>query len=293
VWTLRIVWATLPATAGPAVSAAVHEWSDPPRVLAEVLLWCAWAVGLLAVFAPRPIGLTALRIIAPAFAAFAIAVAIGGEPTVVESVAAVIATLGASVLASGHDIAIASVNATSYGDEQRMPLKVPPALFLAPIPAARAAVVAGTTAGPLLLADGRVVAGLVALVVGVPVVVLLLRSLHGLSRRFAVLVPAGFVVVDPMTLADPILLPRERILEMQAAPATVAPEGVLDLRLGATSGSVSLRFDQAAEVTTAARARRPAVTVRATELWIAVVRRTDVLRSAAGRRIRVVASDAT
>jgi hypothetical protein len=131
----------------------------------------------------------------------------------------------------------------------------------------------------------------VAFVVGLPVVVLLLRSLHGLSRRFAVLVPAGFVVVDPMTLADPILLPRERIVAMQAAPATVAPDGVLDLRLGATAGSVSLRFDEAAEVTTAARARRPAVTVRTPELWIAVVRRAEVLQGAADRRIRVVVSN--
>jgi hypothetical protein len=290
VWVLRIVWATLPLTAGPAVSASVQEWSDAPRVLAEVLLWIAWAIALLATFAPRPIGLTALRIVAPAFGVFAIAAAFSGRPTILESAAAVVATLAAAVLVAGHDIAIASVNATSYGDEQRIPLKVPPALFLAPIPAARAAVVAGIAGGPLLLADGNVVAGLVALVVGAPVVVVLLRSLHGLSRRFAALVPAGFVVVDPMTLADPILLPRERIVTMQAASPTVAPDGVLDLRLGATTGSISLRFDEAADVTTAARARRPAVTVRTVELWIAVVRRAQVLRGAAGRRIRVVVS---
>ncbi len=256
-------------------------------MLAEALLWIAWGLALLATFAPRPIGLTALRTIAPAFAVFAIVSTISGKPSTIESIVAVIATLCASVLAAGHDIAIASVNSTSYGDEQRMPLKVPPALFLAPIPAARAAVVAGVAAGPLLLADGRVAAGVVVLVIGVPVVVVLLRALHGLSRRFAVLVPAGFVVVDPMTLADPILLVRERIAAMQAAPATAAPDGVLDLRLGATAGSISLRFDEPAEVTTAGRARHPAVTVRTDELWVAVVRRAEVLRSAADRRIRV------
>jgi hypothetical protein len=284
---LRIVWVALPVVAGPAVSASLQHWSDAPRLLAEVMLWAAWGVALLAMFAPRPIGLTAVRAVAPAFAAFAIAVAWTGKPSTAASVAAIVATLCAAVLASGHDIAIASVNAGAYGDEQRMPLRVPPALFLAPLPAARAGLVVGVATGPLLLADGRLVVGVVALVVGVPLVVVLARALNGLSRRFAVLVPAGFVVVDPMTLQDPILLLRERIASMQAAPPAIAPDGVLDLRLGATSGSIAIRFDQAAEVTTAGRARRPAETVRTDELWVAVVRRTEVLHAAAGRRIRV------
>ena len=133
-----------------------------------------------------------------------------------------VATAIAAVLTSGHDIAIAAVNAIAYGDEQRVPLRVPPALFLAPLPLARALVVAGVVAGPLLLADGRIVLGLVALVIGVPWPSVLARALHGLSRRWAVLVPAGFVVVDPMTLADPVLFLRERITGMQAADATRA-----------------------------------------------------------------------
>jgi hypothetical protein len=284
---LRIAWVTLPVTAGPAVSASLRDWSDAPRVLAEILVWASWGAALLATFAPRPIGLTALRTIAPAFAALAIASAWSGESSTLASVSAIVATLCATVLASAHDIAIASVNAGAYGDEQRMPLKVPPALFLAPLPAARAGLVLGVAVGPLLLADGQVVAGLVSLAVGVPLAVVLARALNGLSRRFAVLVPAGFVVVDPLTLADPILLLRERIASMQGVAPTVAPDGALDLRLGATSGSIAIRFDEPAEVTTASRARRPAVTVRTDELWIAVVRRADVLHAAAGRRIRV------
>ena len=167
-----------------------------------------------------------------------------------------------------------------------MPLRVPPALFLAPIPLARALVVAGVIAGPLLLADGRIVLGVVALVIGVPLVAVLARALHGLSRRWAVLVPAGFVVVDPMTLADPVLFVREHITSLRAADTTQAGPDVLDLRLGATMGSVVLSFDEAAELFRSGRGRRTTETVKTAQLMIAVVRRDEMLRTAAARRIR-------
>jgi hypothetical protein len=286
-WLLRIAWVTLPLTAGPAASAALRDWSDGPQVVAEVLLWIAWAAGLLATIAPRPIALTGLRTIAPAFFVFALIAAISGEPSTPAMVSALVATAIAAILTSGHDIAIAAANAFAYGDEQRVPLRVPPALFLAPLPLARALVVAGVIAGPLLLADGRIALGLVALAIGLPLAALLGRALHGLSRRWAVVVPAGFVVVDPMTLADPVLFPRERITRMSVAAATRAASDVLDLRLGATSGSVALSFDEAAELFRAGRGRRPTETVSTMHLLIAVVRRDEVLRRAAARRIRV------
>ena len=259
---------------------------DAPQVVAEVLLWLAWATGLLTTFAPRPVALTALRTIAPAFFVLAVIAALTGEPSTPATVSALVATAITAVLASGHDIAIAAVNSIAYGDEQRVPLRVPPALFLAPLPLARVLVVVGVVAGPLLLADGRVVLGVVALAIGLPLAAVLARALHGLSRRWAVLVPAGFVVVDPMTLADPVLFVRERITSMKAA-ATRPEAGVLDLRLGATWGSVSLSFDEPAELFRAGRGRRPTETVKTAHLLIAVVRRDEVLRTAAARRIRV------
>ena len=279
---------TLPITAGPAASAALRDWSDAPRVVAEVMLWLAWAVGLLATIAPRPVALTALRTIAPAFFVLALIAALTGEPSTTAWVCAVIATAIAAILTSGHDIAIAAVNAIAYGDEQRVPLRVPPALFLAPIPLARALVVASAIAGPLLLADGQIVLGLVALVIGVPLVAVLARALHGLSRRWAVLVPAGFVVVDPMTLADPVLFVREHITSLRAADTAPPGPDVLDLRLGATMGSVFLSFDEAAELFRSGRGRRATETVKTAQLLIAVVRRDEMLRAdvAASWRIR-------
>jgi hypothetical protein len=284
---LRVVWVTLPLTAGPAASAAVGEWSAAPRVVAEVLLWAAWAIGLLATLAPRPTTVTALRVVAPALVVAAIVAAIGGAPSVAESIGAVATTLVASVLASGHDVSIASANATSYGDELRFPLRVPPALFLAPLPLARLLVAAACVAGPLLLADGEIVLGVVAVLVGAPVAFLLTRSLLGLARRWAVLVPAGFVVVDPFTLTDPHLFLREHVRWMALVTRAAAPECVADLRLGATAGSVAVHFDAAADLFRRSPTRRDSGTVHAEEICIAVVRPVEMLTLAAERRLPV------
>lgn len=286
-WVLRVAWITLPVTAGPAASASLATWSDGPRLAGAILLWVAWALGLLATLAPRPIMLTGLRVIAPAFVIGAVLVAIDGEASTIATVGALVATFVCALLASGHDIASAAANAIAYGDEQRYPLRVPPALFLGPLPGARLVVMAGVVAPVLLLADGRIVVGLVALLVGAGLVYVLSRSLDALSRRWAVLVPAGFVVVDPLSLADPTLFLREHVRHVAPEAPGAATDDVLDLRLGAGAGSVSVRFDEAVELTRAARGRHGGATVTTAEIMVAVVRRDEMLRKAAERRLPV------
>jgi hypothetical protein len=284
---LRVAWVTLPVTAGPAAASSLATWSDGPRVAGAALLWIAWAGGLLATLAPRPVTLTALRVVAPAFLIGAVLVALDGEASTIATVGAVVATIVCAVLASGHDIASAAANAMAYGDEQRYPLRVPPALFLGPLPGARLLVMAGIVAPVLLLADGDIVLGVAALLVGAGVVYLLARSLDSLSRRWAVLVPAGFVVVDPLTLADPTLFLREHVRHVAPEAPAAPPEGALDLRLGAGAGSVSVRFDEAVELTRAARGRHGGTTVTTAEIVVAVARRDEMLRKAAERRLPV------
>jgi hypothetical protein len=287
---LRVAWITLPVTAGPAASSSLATWSAGPRIACAVLLWLAWAVGLLATLAPRPVMLTALRVVAPAFVIGAVLVAIDGEASTVATIGAIVATLVCAVLASSHDIASAAANALAYGDEQRYPLRVPPALFLGPLPGARLVVMAGVVAPVLLLADGDIVLGVAALLVGAGAVYVLGRSLDSLSRRWAVLVPAGFVVVDPLTLSDPVLFLREHVRQLTPEPPSAAPKGVLDLRLGAGAGSVSARFDGEIDLTRAALARRGGATVTTEAIIFAVARRDEMLRKAAERRLPVRAS---
>jgi hypothetical protein len=287
-WLLLAVWVTLPVTAGPAASDAITSWAGAPQVVAEVLLWAAWAVGLLAVVAPRPATLTAVRTIAPAFAVLAVATAIWADTDALAAAGAVAATVVAAVLVAGSGLAIAAANSIAYGDEQRFPLRTPPGLYAGPLPAARALVVAGVAGGPLLLADGDVVLGIVALVVGVPVALFLGRALHSLSRRWVVLVPAGLVVADPLTLADPVLFIREHIVSVRAVDGTArVPADVLDLRLGATAGSTLLTFDEEAELMRSTRARRGGQLVSVARILVATVRRDELLTTAARRQIRV------
>jgi hypothetical protein len=278
---------TLPLTAGPAASAALNNWDDAPRAAGATLLWLAWAAGLLATLAPRPLTLTVLRVIAPAFLVLAIAAVLDGGPSTDAAIAVVVGTALCSVLASGHDIAIAAANSIAYGDEQRYPLRVPPALFLGPLPLARVLVAAGVAVPVLLLADGQIVLGLACVAIGAALVYLLGRALHGLSRRWAVLVPAGFVVVDPLTLADPVLFLRERVRSMAPLDTTAAPDHLLDLRLGASAGSVAVQFDEDAELVRAGRGRRGGVTVQTDGICVAVVRRDEMLAAAGARRLPV------
>jgi hypothetical protein len=133
------------------------------------------------------------------------------------------------------------------------------------------------------------VAGVVAVIVGLPVAAVLTRSIHGLSRRWVVLVPAGLVIVDPLTLPDPVLFTRDTIRSLRAVDAR-EPDGpdTLDLRLGAISGAVALTLARPTEFLATRRGLRGSQPAKSTELRVAVVHRAELLANAATRRIPVL-----
>ncbi|MDQ1519037.1 MAG: hypothetical protein QOI55_110, partial [Actinomycetota bacterium] len=240
-WCARVAWVLLPFTAGVALSNALDSWSRGPAIVAIVFLWAAWLAGAIALLAPRPWGFAVLRVVAPvALVTAALADASGVTRAVGVATAAI-----ATVLALGAQIARASANALAYGDEDRYPLTVPSTLAFVPLPLAVAVVALGLVSGPLLLADGRVVLGLFALVAGLPLAALAANSVFSLSRRWFVLVPAGVVIVDPLTLADPVLLPREQLASITAGGRD-RRDFALDLRLGAAPGALTIRLREAA-----------------------------------------------
>lgn len=216
VWTARVAWIVLPFTTGAAFDDVLQPWSRAPQTVGEVLLWAAWFAGLIALLAPRPWGFTILRVVAPYTVAIAIASA--WSAPWLTAVLAIATASFAMVTALSSAIAHACAASTAYGPEQRFPLRVPVPLLAGPLPLAAALIGAGIASGPLLLANGNVAAGVVALAVGAPVVAALARSLSALDHRWLVLVPAGLVVVDPLTFPDPVLLPREHIRSLGLAP---------------------------------------------------------------------------
>jgi hypothetical protein len=285
-WCARIAWVALPFTAGLAYSHAFDDWSRAPAIVAMVFLWGGWLVGLVALLAPRPWGFAALRVLAPVAVVTA---ATASAPTSTRVLAIVVAAV-AAVLALGAPVARASANSLSYGNEDRYPLTVPWTLACLPLPLAIAAVALGLTSGPLLLADGRVVAGVVALVVGLPVAGFAANSIFSLSKRWLVLVPAGAVVVDPLTLADPVLMPRETIGSV-ALGLGRRSSGVLDLRLGPARGPVTIVLHDAGTfVRRRGRAGADAVTTDAVR--IGIVDRATFGTTATSRRLPVVDAQA-
>jgi hypothetical protein len=274
-WLLRAAWAALPFTAGPGLASALAGWAHPARTVATIGLWAGWGVVLVATLVPHPIGLTALRMAAPAALAAAAAAASGvGAAWCVLVV----------VLAYAPSTGMWSVNGPAYPNERRFPLRVPGWLLIGPLPVAWALAVGAPTTGALLLGERHWVAGGVALALGVPIAVILVRALHGLSRRWVVFVPAGLVIHDHLALRDPVLFMREMIETVGPAPAGT---DALDLTLGAPGLAVELVLLEKVPMTLAGRGRQRGESGASAQLMFTPTRPGAVLAEARTRRLRV------
>jgi hypothetical protein len=277
---LPAAWASLVVSAGPALAGALAAWDPAPRTAGGLLLWGAWAAVLLATLVPRPLSLTAVR----SGSALALLVGAAALPAAGagKGIAAVAATAVAAACAFAPTVGEHFVNGLAYGDERRFPLRVPPALLLGPLPLALLAVGAGVATGPLLLAGGRPL-GVIALAAGLPLSGAAFRSLYGLSQRWAVLVPAGIVLKDPLTLVDPVLFPRDRIVALRPLAGPALPPGTLDLRLGAARGALHMELTEDATLFRA-RGRKRGGDAVVTRSLAFTPRRADVLLADAARR---------
>jgi hypothetical protein len=213
------VWVVLPLTAGAALGAALRPHSEPVRVAAAAVMWAAWLAVLVGTLVPAPLGLTALRLVAPGAAVAAVLAAATDRPSLAASALAVTSTLIALLVAFTPAAARLYVNGPAYPNELRLPLAPPGPLLFGPLEVAWAATVGAPLAGVLLLAARQWLAGTLVLVAGGALAFVGARALHGLSRRWVVFVPAGLVLHDPMALVDPVLFERPLIETLRPAPA--------------------------------------------------------------------------
>jgi hypothetical protein len=283
-WAARLTWAALPVAAGPALGAAMNDWPTSARTAATAGLWGAWLVTLVATLVPHPIALTVWRVIAPAAAIAVVWAALDGQA----SALAAIDAGAAAALAFAAPIARQFVNGPAYPNERRFPLRPPAVALVGPALLAWVVLVGGPAAAVLLLAQQRWEAGGAVAVAGGACAVLAARALHGLSRRWLVFVPAGIVVHDPLTLADPTLFPRAAIAGLGPALAD-GDTGRLDLTAGALGLALELRLGESTGVLAIAKPgpRPTAETVTTTTLLIAPTRAAAVLTEAAERGYRV------
>jgi hypothetical protein len=254
-WALRATWAALPFTVGTV----------------SPVVWAAWTLVLVATLVPHPVSLTAVRVAAPAAA---VVTAWDGSPL---GVVVGVVVVGAALTA---ETAGWFVNGPAYPNERRFLLRPPGVLLLGPVQLAWAVAVGLPVAGGMLLGDGRVGPGLGALAVGVPVAVLLFRSLHALSRRWVVFVPAGVVLHDSMALADPVLFPRKVIEVMRLAAAETES---LDLTKGALGPAVELVLSEKVPIVLATPGRGGGEPGASARLLFSPTRPGAVLAEAATR----------
>jgi hypothetical protein len=279
-WPARVTWIVLPLVAGPALGDALDGASRPVQLVASLGLWIGWAGVLVATLVPSTVSLTALRVAAPAAVVAALAAAVTGGVEGTDVVAVTGAVLAA--LAAFWPVTTETfVDGSSYGDERRLPLRVPAPLLVGPVEAVWALVAAGVTAGPLLLADRQWALGALVLAVGLPVAWWGLRTLHTLSRRWVVLVPGGMVLHDPLAIVDPVLVRRASVRSFGPAPADT---DALDLTRGALGLALELRLSEPVPLLVV-RGRGSSESVSADHLLVTPARPGALLVEARRRRL--------
>lgn len=279
-WLLRISWLALPFTVGAAIADALGERSTAVQGTAAVLLWAAWGAVVVALLVPRPAGLVALRVGAVIVVPLVAWAADGAVDWSVAGVHAVVLLVIALVPETGEWL----VNGAAYGYERRYLLRVPAPILAGPLELAALVLPAVGATGPLLLAAHEWVPGVLALVIGAPVAVILFRALHSMTTRWAVLVPAGFVVKDHLSVLDPVLFRRTDIEVLQPAPADTDS---LDLTAGALGLALEVRLLLPQHIDRMRPVRRGAEPYEVQRLLFAPTRPTALLTDAAARRIRV------
>ena len=216
-WVARVGWVVVAVIGGSAVQSAVDGRSSAVAWTAAIGGWSLWAVVALALAIASVRSLTIVRVGVPIAAVATVASGVGG------ATAASLIALGLPAAVTLAAVASAEfgrqfVQASAYGDEERVPLRVP-------VAAGAAAVVTwcvwapALLAGPLLLAARQWIAGGILTLVALAGVVFLGPRWHRLSQRWFVLVPAGAVLHDPVVLADTLPLRTAQMAHLALAPA--------------------------------------------------------------------------
>lgn len=279
----RVLWVLLAVLAAGPVGDALDGRSTAVTVVVMVGLWAGWAGGLVALLVPRSTALTAMRVIVPAgVVAMVTAVIAGSETGPVDLLAVAVAAL-AAVAVLVPWVGEAWVDGSSYGPEQRLLLRPPAILSYLLTPLTWALVVAGATVGPLALAAGEVVVGVPVTAIGAVAVWAGIRSLHQLSRRWLVMVPAGFVLHDHLVMPEPQLFLRHTVTLLAPASADSTAD---DLTAGAPGLALQVDLNESVELLIRSGGR-DSTTRETTSVLFTPSRPRRVLEAAARKRIPI------
>ncbi len=283
-WLARIAWALLPVLVGPAVADAVEGRSAAVGTVATVGGWAVWVVVLVAALVPSTVSLTLWRVVAP-LAAVAAGAAAGAGAGALAAGVGIAGGLAAAIGPFTAETGQAFVQGSAYGDEDRLPLRVPGPLLLGPLWLTWAVTALVLPAGVLCLAAGLWVPGALLGVAGAAGAVWGGRVLHRLHRRWLVFVPAGVVLHDPVVLAETAMVPRDRVSGVALALAGTTAS---DLTGGALGRAVEVGLRETTAVAVrAARLGHTAGSIPVDAFLCSPTRPGAVLATAARRGLRV------
>jgi len=211
-WVARVAWVALALIpSGIAPTLASHGRSA--QLVFTLGAWALWGLGTLAIFWLSPYSLSALRMVAPLVVVGLVGFVFSSMSTyndvALSDVAWPLVGVAVAVLALAciylPVFSLQHVQASAYGDEKRLLLRVP-ATQIAPI-AASYVVMTSFVLATLFAFAGKVwwLAAL-CLLPTVLIFRVVPKRLHRFSRRWLVVVPAGVVVHDELLLAETFMV---------------------------------------------------------------------------------------
>lgn len=211
-WVARVAWVAL-ALIPHGIAPTLASNGRSAQLVFTLAAWALWGLGTLAIFWLSPYSLSALRMVAPLATAGLVGFLFTSLSTfndvTLSDVAWPLVGVAIAVLAFVciflPAFGLLHVQASAYGDEKRLLLRVP-AAQIAPIAVSYLVMVAFPVA--TLFALGGEVWWLAALCL-VPTVLIfrvIPKRLHRFSRRWLVVVPAGVVVHDELLLAETFMV---------------------------------------------------------------------------------------
>lgn len=282
-WATRVSWVVATVLVTLAINSAARGRISLAETVASTSWWIVAGAVMVALVVCGPIGLTVARMFVPcAIPTTVVALALGASaPTGVAALAvATLVTLCAFMAETGE----ACVQVSAYGDERRLPLRVPAAMQI-PIALTWLFWVGTTLTGVLMLAAERLVIGIVLVVVAGLLTWLIFQRLHRFSCRWLVSVPAGVVIHDPVVLGETLMVLRPNVLHARLA---LAGTEAADLSGPAAGHALEITMREMVQVVLAATTSKPKGTaIHAQAVLVAPSRPGRALLALADRKIVV------
>ena len=282
-WATRAFWLATTVLVPLAINSAALGRTSMAASVAFTAWWIIAGIVVVALVVCGPIGLTIVRMFAPCAIPIAISALVLGASALTGIAALAVATL-VTLSAFMAETGEACVQVSAYGDERRLPLRVPAAMQ-APIAIAWLLWIATSLAGVLALAADRVVIGIVLIAAASALTWLIFQRLHRFSCRWLVSVPAGVVIHDPVVLGETLMVLRPNVLHARLA---LAGTEAADLSGPAAGHALEITMREMVQVVLVATNAKPKGTAIHTQaVLVAPSRPGRALQALADRKIVV------